>query len=242
MVSVVESEEAAQIAVVGAQSALDVGQQSAVVLALQLHVHDVVLLRCFLALPFTLFRRLVVDLHILHRVVRQVVEHHLVVALEKVLAVERQVVHLLAVDVDVAVVLQLGARHLAHQSVEHGTLGQVERCGVVDHRIAAIGNFYFRARDDHPLEVALGEDVVLLSFLLQQYARHLEQAVAGDVLHVVVDVARVVAVALGLDDEVVLLAWYLELVVGVARTPRPHVARRGVDDGGVAAHECHVSL
>ena len=70
VVGVVESEEAAQVAVVGAQSALDVGQQSAVVLTLQLHVHDVVLLRCFLTLPFALFRRLVVDLHILYRVVR----------------------------------------------------------------------------------------------------------------------------------------------------------------------------
>ena len=213
MVGVVESEETSEVAVVGAQSPFDVRKHATVVLAFQFHVHDIVLLRRFLTLPFALFRRLVVDLHILYRVVRQVVEHHFVVAFEEVLAVERQVVHLLAINIDVAVIFQLGTRHLTNEAVEHGAFRQVESSGVVDHRVATIGNFYFRSRHDNSFQIALSEDVVLLSLFLQQQTWHLELAVAGNVFHVVVDVARVVAVALGLDDEMLRLARHLELVV-----------------------------
>ena len=240
VIGVVESEETSQIAVVGAQSTLDVGQQPSVVLTFQDHVHDVVLLLYLFAFPLAVVRRLVVNFHVLHRVVRQVVEHHLVVATEEILSVERQVVNLLSVDVDVAIVLQLGTWHFADKSIEHGALGQVKGRGIIDHCIATIGNLHFCSRHDNPFQVTFGKDAILFSLLLQQHTWHFELAIAGYVAHVVVDVARVIAIALGFDDEVLRMARHLELVVRVAGSPRPHEACRGIDDGRVASHQCDV--
>ena len=149
VVVVVETEQPGHVAVVGAAARLGVGHVAAVVFALQLHVHHVVLLLHVVTNQLALLGALVEDLQLLHGVVGQVVEHDLILALEEVLAVQRQVVHLLAVDVDVAVFLQFCTRHLTDESVEHRAFGQVEGRGVVDQRVTAIGQLDLRARDDH---------------------------------------------------------------------------------------------
>ena len=56
MVGVVETEETAQIAVVGAQSALYVCQQAAIVLTFQDYVHHIVFLLHLFAFPLAVFR------------------------------------------------------------------------------------------------------------------------------------------------------------------------------------------
>ena len=56
MVGVVETEETAQIAVVGAQSTLDVCQQTAIVLTFQDYVHHIVFLLHLFAFPLAVFR------------------------------------------------------------------------------------------------------------------------------------------------------------------------------------------
>ena len=237
MVSIVKSEETSQIAVVSAESSLDVSQQTAIVLALQLHVHHIILFLNLFAFPLAVLRRLVVDLDVLHGVVRQVVEHHFVVAFEEIFAVECQVVNLLAVDIDVTVVFQLCAGHLADETVEHGTFRKVEGGSVVDYCVTAVSDFHFRSRYDNTLQRALCEDAVLLHFLLQQHARNLKLTIAGDILHVVIDVTRVIAFALGLDNEMVGFARNIEFVVGVTCSPRKHPTGCGIDHSAVLVHQ-----
>ena len=242
VVGVVETKETGEIAVVGANASLGVDECATIVFAFQFHVHHVVFFAHFLALPATILRRLVVDLHILHRIVGQVVEHYFVVAFEEVLSIERQVVHLLPVHVDVAIVFQFCTGHLTHQSVEHRAFGQVEGGGVVDHGVTPIGNFYLRSRDDHTLEIAFSEDVVFFHFLLQEQSWHLEVTVSGEILHVVVDISSVIAFAFGFDDETVLLARNAEFVIAVAKPPLPHPACCGIYNGTVAVHQRDVCL
>ena len=177
VVVVVEREQACHVAFFRAKASLDVGQISAVVFALQADVHHVVFLLHVVAYHLALLGRLVVDLDVLDGEVGQVVEHHLVVALEEVLAVECQVVYLLAVDVDVAVVLEFGSRHLSDESVEHRSFRQVEGRGIVDDGVAAIGYLHLGARDDHLVERALAVDAVVL-FLFHQQSWQFEVVVA----------------------------------------------------------------
>ena len=66
--------------------------------------------------------RLVIDLYVFHHVGRQVVEHDFMVLGEEVLTIEQQTLHILAVDIDASVVLELHARHLSDETVEHASL------------------------------------------------------------------------------------------------------------------------
>ena len=90
-----------------------------------------------------------VGLHLLHGVGRQVVEHHLVVALEEVLAVEQQFVDLLAMHQNATVVLQLHAVHLTDEGIEHGAVGNVEGIGIEGDGVAAIEHFHAGFLDYH---------------------------------------------------------------------------------------------
>ena len=192
MVVVVESEDTSQIAVLRAHAALGIQQIAAMILTFQTHIHHVVLLLHVAPHHLTLTGTLVIHLHVLHDVVRQVVEHYLVVALEEVLAVECQVIHLLPVDVDVAVALQFCPRHLAHQSVEHRPFRQVEGRGVIHDGVTTIGNLHLRACDGHTVEIHILIDI--LPFLHQQAGQG-ELVVAGDVVQVVSHVGILVALA-----------------------------------------------
>ena len=119
MVVVIEAEQTGQITIVGTQAALDITHDAAVVFAFQLYVHHVVFFLHVVAYQFALLGALVEDLQLLDGVVGQVVEHHLVLAFEEVLAVEGEVIDLLTIDIDVTIVLQLSTRHLTDKSVEH---------------------------------------------------------------------------------------------------------------------------
>ena len=214
MVVVIEAEQAGQIAIVGTQAALDITHGAAVVFALQLHVHHVIFLLDVVAKKFALLGALVEDLQFLDGVVGQVVEHHLVLTLEEVLAVEGQVIDLLTVDIYVAVVLQLGTGHLADEAVEHRTLGQVEGRGIIDEGIATIGEFYFCAGDHHAIEAHLFIDIVLAALLLlHEDAGQFEPRVAGNVAQVVVQIGGLITLGSGFEDEVVVAGGHLELIV-----------------------------
>ena len=179
MIIIVESKQAGHVAFVGTATHLHVAQVTPVVLPFQLDVHDVVLLLHVVSDEFTLLGRFVIDLDILHGEVRQVVEHHPVLPLEEVLAVECQVVHLLAVDIDVAVVLQLRTRHLPDESVKHGTFGQVEGRSIIDDGIAPVGYLHSRTLHHDTFQLTLSPDVVL--FLLHEQSRQFKAVVACQV-------------------------------------------------------------
>ena len=113
-----QGKESGQIAVMGAATSLYVGNPSSVVLFLERHVHDVSLITEFLMEMLAEHARLVIDLYVFHHVGRQVVEHDFMVLGEE----EQQTLHILAVDIDASVVLELHARHLSDETVEHASL------------------------------------------------------------------------------------------------------------------------
>ena len=233
----VHAEEPPQVAVFRTQASLGVGQDVAVELAFQVDVHHIVFLLYVAADTFAQPGRLVVYLQVLHRIVGQVVEHELVLAAEEVLSVQEQVVDALSVDVDVAVLLQLGTRELSYQSVEHRTFGQVEGSGIVDDGVAAILYLHLGARNDHAVEVYLLVDVATA---LHQQSRHLEPFVAAYLRQLVGCPEVVVAFEGGMEEVSLLTSRHLEEGIRAVH-PVPDGATDGVYHGRVGPHQRDVS-
>ena len=166
MVIIVEAEQASHVTFVGTVPAFNITHQTAIIFALQLHIHHVVFLLDIMANEFTLFGTLVKDFQFLHGVVGQVVEHYLVLSLEEVLTVQREIVHLLAVDIDVSVVLEFGTGHLTNQSVEHRTFWQVKGGGIIHQRVTTIGQFYLGTCYDDSSESDFLIDIIVAALLL----------------------------------------------------------------------------
>ncbi len=147
-----QGEEPGQVAVMGTAAHLDISYPTGVVLPFQVHVHHVGLVAEFLVEHLPAQTRLVIDLHLLDHVGGQVVEHDLAVFGEEVLAVKQQALHILAVDIDAAVVLQFHAGQLTDESVEHASLGELEGIGVEDERVALVVELDLRCLDLHLAE------------------------------------------------------------------------------------------
>ena len=224
---------------------LHICRASDAVLPLQHHVHGVFLLALIVdAEELVLLRLLVIHLYVLHSEVGQVVEHHLVLALEEVGTVQRQVVNLLAVDEDFALVGQFHAWQLTYESVEHRPLGHVEGVGVIDQRVALPHHFYACGLHHHLAQRA-ALMVVGTGRFLQVDGRHVSrlQPSAHPLLRVVGE-GRLVVGVFHLDDVVLRLTAYLEIVArrGIAA---PHarypcvavVYTHGVHHGRIRLHQ-----
>ena len=230
------------VVVVNGQSScrLGMGQISEAVLPFQLHVHHVVLLLQVTSCQLAQVRALVEHLNLLHRVIWQVFQHHLVLALEEILAVERQVVHLAPVDGYLARLgVQLHSVHLLQQSVEHRAVGYVEGVGVVHQCVATVGYPYLCCRYHHFVQLVTH----VIYFFLFLLAPHvvpwcIEVFVAPDVFHVEVHVSILVVWMLSLYDELLWFGRHYEPVVRVEgdtlRRAAPHA--HGVHDGAVSIH------
>ena len=127
----------------------DIGHIAGVVFAFEAHIHHVGFFLRVVTEELAAVGRLVIHFHLLHREGRQVVEHLTVVALEKVRTVQRQVIHLTAIDVNLAVRLQFRSGQLADQFIEHRPFGQVEGICIVDHRIAPVSHPDFSSLYHH---------------------------------------------------------------------------------------------
>ena len=190
-----QPEQARQVAVVRAGRGLHVAHVAGGVLLFQVHVHHVVLLLHVLPQGFAALGGFFVHLELLDGIVGQVVEHDFVVAFVEVLAVEEEVVHLSAVDVDFAVFLELSAGQLADKSVEHGAFGQVEGVGVVHDGVALVKHLDFGGRHHGFAQLA----VRFLEFALHGNLdlRHLLDAACY--FHGVPVIQRLVALAFQVD-------------------------------------------
>ena len=154
-----------------------------------------------------------VDLHLLHGVRRQVVEHLPVVALEEVRAVQCQVVHLAPVHVNLAVLLQFHPRHLPDQLVEHRPFGQVERIGIIDQRVSLVGHPDLRGLHHHLVQRPVRERVVRLAPHLM--VRRVHVSVPPDAAEAEIHIRGQVVRMLGLDDEPLRHCRHIELVITV---------------------------
>ena len=158
VVGEVETEQTGEVgffSLLFAQSAthFGVGHRAVVVFAFQRHVHRVFTLFDITSQQTALVGLCFEHLDFLDRVVGQVVEHDTVASTEEVLAVEREVVNLAPVDEDLSVALQLHARQLLDESVEHRTFRHIERIGIIHHRVAAIGNLHLGGSHSHLVQL-----------------------------------------------------------------------------------------
>ena len=169
---------------------------------------------------------------------RQIVEHYLVVALEEVLAVEREVVNLFAIHIDVAIALDLGSRQLAHEGIEHRAVGHVEGAGIIHECVATIGELHLGARNHHSIQVHLFIYIAIGEFL-QVKVGHLEAAVACHALNLVVLTVGGIALTLCLDNIFRRLSLHFKARKIVTL---PSVAGDSVDHRTVLAHQCDMSL
>ena len=144
-----QAEKAGAVAFLRAVCPFGIGQPSHGVFPFQAYVHDQFFITGLLSEKFAEFPVFVVHFHVLDRVGRQVFEHDGRFAFEKILSVEQQVFHVTPVDEDAPVVFQFHARKLADERTEHGAFGQLERVGVVGHRVAARIYLYLRGLYGH---------------------------------------------------------------------------------------------
>ena len=179
-----------------------------------------------------------INLKVLHSIVRQIVEHNLVVALEEVFAVECEVVYLLAIDVYVAIALYLSTRQLAHKGVKHRTVGYVEGTGIIHDGVATIGELHLGARNHHSVQVHLFIYVAFGEFL-QVKVGHLEAAVACHALNLVILTVGGIALTLCLDNIFRRLSLHFKACKIVTI---PSFAGNCVDHRTVLAHQCDMSL
>ena len=115
----VDTQQAGQVAVVGAAAHLGIAEGADGVLLLQAHVHHEALVVHVAPHHLRQLALAVEHLDFVHRVGGKVFQGRLGVALEEVAPVDQQVVYLLAVHLDLAVLVQLGSGQLAYQCVEH---------------------------------------------------------------------------------------------------------------------------
>ena len=129
------SHQAARIALLGAQSGVDVGEGAAVHAALQSEVEHHLLLAVVDARDAGLVALLVVGLHALHNRCGQVLDGRLRVAGHELLAVDLNLLHLLADDGDGAVIADLGTRQFLHQLLDDGAFWRLVGAGVINQGI-----------------------------------------------------------------------------------------------------------
>ena len=233
MVGESQPKQAGQPPLLRASTHFDVSREAHGVLAFQHHVHHIVLLIGIVAQELAHVRAFVVHLDVLHRVVRQVVEHHPVVALEEVGAVQRQVIHAPPVHQYLAVVLQRHARQLTDKSVEHRPLRHVEGIGVIHQRVAVPHQLHLRGRHHHLVERLLQHRVALL----QVYPWGIYLLLAFVVPHLHRHIARLIPFLLRTQDDVLRLCRQREVEQRIAIVG---IGADGIYHGAVGCHQRHL--
>ena len=153
MVREAQGKESGQPALLRSATCFCVGKCADAVFLLEFHIHHIAVVSShLLSKKLTLLAPLIIDLDVLHRIGRQVVEHDGVVATEKVLAVEEQRIHILAVVIDASTLFQFDARQLLYQCIEHRALGQFKGIGIKHQRVAFIVELHFGRSDNHLLQ------------------------------------------------------------------------------------------
>ena len=125
------------VAVLGTAGQVEVGHVAAVHTFLNSKVEHGLLIAVLNAGDAGLVALLVVELHVLDDVHGQVLQRRLDVAEHELLAVEQNLLHLLAVHGDVAVLVDLGARHALDQLLDGRALGRSVGFGVEHQRVLA---------------------------------------------------------------------------------------------------------
>ena len=219
LLGVAHGEGASRVAVVASCGEVDVAYHALVVLLLQVHVQHELLVARVHTHESRLSSRLLVGLHLVHRVGRQVLQGFLGVAVEEVAAVDEQRAHLPSVDF-YHTVLQCRPRQLADERVEHGTLGELEGRSVVDDCVALCDHLDFGGLHHQLVE----HGGVFLEFDVAEPL--LCHALTHSHLHPLV--GRLIAYGRGAQDVFGVVLHVLYIIIGVDV----------VAPGGVRLHDC----
>ena len=90
-----------------------------------------------------------IDFDILDSVGGNVFKHEVVVAIEEILAVEKQRLDKFTIDLDLSVVVELDTGQLSDETVEHRTLGKLKSIGIIDNSVAFVVEFDFGRNHGH---------------------------------------------------------------------------------------------
>ena len=176
---------------------LGIGYHAHGVFVLQVHVHHVFRVLVLNALYGRVERLPLEHLQFLHGEVRQILQQHLLVALEECTGVKRQFVYLPSVDEDFARVRHPCAGQLLYQVLQHRPFWQLECRGIIDQRVAAHLHLDARGLHHH-----LIQPHGLHDGLLHVHHRHREHLFFVAFGHAHPCPAVVIAVFLHTDDVV----------------------------------------
>ena len=126
----------------GAYTGFGIRQPANLVFMFQNHVHHESAVIQIHLQSLAAFACLVVELHMLHGIARQIVQQYGIVAFEKVLSVEQYALHLLSVYKNTPIALQLHTGKLFHKRIQHRALCQIEGICIIDERIPLVVEFY----------------------------------------------------------------------------------------------------
>ena len=150
-----QQEAACQIAVFRAARRLHIGHKAITVFAFQLDVHNVGF-RVYVRTQRTVAPALLfIHLYFLHHIIGQVLHEHFAVSLEELAGLQLKLVNFPSVHEYLALLVHRHTRQLADEVIQHTAVGQVERIGIVDERVAIHVELHLRCPDDHLVEVYL---------------------------------------------------------------------------------------
>ena len=163
------------IAVLRATGQVEVGHVAPVHAPLDGEVEHGLLVAVLDASDAGLVTLLLVELHVLDDAHGQVLQRRLDVAEHELLAVEQNLRHRLAVESNIAVVVDIGTRHALDELLNGRALGRADGLGIIDERVLAHHHLGGTARDHRLLQHhALGLHQQVAQFLVLVAAqRHL---------------------------------------------------------------------
>ena len=167
MVGGTHRKQTGHIHIVIGTAGIDITHPSYVVLLLQIDIHDKPLIRYnFLIHEFAELARLLIHLHCVYSIGRQILEHDFVISFEEVLAVEKKTLYKPAVHIYTSVRFKFCSGKLLYQRVKHRAFCQLKGVCIIYQRIILVIEFHFRGRND---------DLIYLVDLLLTFHCHLWQ-------------------------------------------------------------------
>ena len=216
MVAEAEGKGTAEPSVLSSHGTLHIGDVAALVLLFQVHVHHKLLRIHVVAQCFAHVRLLVVDLDVLHRVVRKILHQHLLVAPHERVRTKQQFIHLASVHEYLARLVQRHTRHLAYQVVKHRALRQLECRGIIDDGVAPVEHLYTGGFHNNFVQVQFPH-------LAHLYRRHLHLCLFAADVHALPYV--VIALQLGVHQQHFRVGRHLRRVFGKQRSQVAVVGR-----------------
>ena len=148
-----KQESTTQIAAFSATSQFHIGDNTSVILGLQIHVHHIFSLFCIVAQRTIEVALLLIHLDGLDSIVGKVFQEYLAVASEETSLAKQQLIHLAAIDKDFTGLIHRHTGELLNHFVQHGAFGQIECIGIIHDGITLVEHLYLSSCHCHIVKV-----------------------------------------------------------------------------------------